>query len=396
MATDNHKSNKPRPNLLFVAVIFTRTWHLLKESAAIKKPSQSNTILRLAIVPILFLSIVLLFLLSACVTVSQSPLPTLVPTAVPPTIAVAVIATPAPPPTLTAPATAVPATDTPVISQENIIPTAMPTATETAVPTVNLMPTSTLTETAVITPTITTIGHSVQGRPILNYQFGNGPTQVIFVGGIHGGYEWNTILLAYEMIDHYTANSQLIPSTLTLHIIPSANPDGQFLITHQSERFQPSDVAADAVPGRFNANNVDLNRNWNCQWQPTAVWRDITVSGGPRPFSEPENIALRDFILAKDPAIVVFWHSAANGVFAAGCPETHAPSLALANVYGQAANYAVYERFTSYEITGDAGDWLTTQDIPSITIELQNHQSLDLAQNLNGVQAIIDYFCSSC
>jgi hypothetical protein len=163
------------------------------------------------------------------------------------------------------------------------------------------------------------------------------------------------------------------------------------LITSQSERFQPSDVVGDTVPGRFNANNVDLNRNWNCQWQPTAVWRDVEVSGGPRPFSEPENIALRDFILPKDPAIVVFWHSAANGVFAAGCPDTHAPSLALANIYGQGANYPVYERFTSYEITGDAGDWLTTQNIPSISIELQNHQSLDLSQNLRGVQATLDH-----
>jgi hypothetical protein len=261
-----------------------------------------------------------------------------------------------------------------------------------AVPTISPTMTNTLTETAVTTPTITTIGTSVQGRPMLSYQFGNGPTQVIFVGGIHGGYEWNTILLAYEIIDHYTANPQLIPNDLTVHIIPSANPDGQYLITSQSERFQPSDVAGDTVPGRFNANNVDLNRNWNCQWQSTAVWRDVSVSGGPRPFSEPESIALRDFILPKDPAIVVFWHSAANGVFAAGCPDTHAPSLALANVYGQAANYPVYERFTSYEITGDAGDWLTTQNIPSISIELQNHQSLDLSQNLGGVQATLDYF----
>lgn len=341
----------------------------------------------------------LLFILSACVTVSQATLPTLVPTAVAPTITAT--HTPVlPPPTLTVPATAVFATNTPVINLENpaptAVPTAIPTETATAVPPANLALTDTVTATAVTTPTITTIGTSVQGRPILNYQFGNGPTHVIFVGGIHGGYEWNTILLAYEVIAHYTVNPQLIPSNLTVHIIPSANPDGQFLITKHSEQFQPSDVSTDTVPGRFNANNVDLNRNWNCQWQPTAVWRNIEVSGGPSPFSEPESITLRDFILPKVPAIVVFWHSAANGVFAAGCPETHAPSLALANVYGQAANYPVYERFTSYEITGDASDWLTTQAIPSISIELQNHQSLDLLQNLHGVQAILDHFCLLC
>ncbi len=379
MTTDNPKLNKPGT----------------RQSGAVWKPAAAAVkVLRF----VLLLHGVLLLILSACATASQPALPTLAPTAVPPGIASEATnpsASAPPPPTLTVPATAVPPTNTPVINLENVAPTTVPTATFTATDTAVATPSpdtsSALPTTAVTTPTISTIGSSVLGRPILNYQFGNGPTQVIFVGGIHGGYEWNTILLAYKIIDHYTANPQLIPSDLTVHIIPSANPDGQFLITNQDGRFQPSDVAADTVPGRFNANNVDLNRNWDCQWQPTAVWRDVEVSGGPRPFSEPENIVLRDFILPKAPAIVVFWHSAANGVFAAGCPDTHAPSLALADVYGQAANYPVYERFTSYEITGDAGDWLSTQGIPSISIELQNHQSLDLPQNLNGVQATLDH-----
>ncbi|MAT99804.1 MAG: hypothetical protein CL608_21905 [Anaerolineaceae bacterium] len=384
MTTDNPKLNKL--GTFFVA------------------EQQSGTVWRPAAAPVKVLRFAMLFqgvlllILSACATAPQPALPTLAPTAVPPAIATVATnpsASALPPPTLTVPATAVPPTETPVINLENVAPTAVPTAismaTDTAVPSPSPETSSAFPTTAVSSSSLSVIGNSVQGRPILNYQFGNGLTQVIFVGGIHGGYEWNTILLAYEIIDHYTTNPQLIPSDLTVHIIPSANPDGQYLVTNQSERFLPSDVAADTVPGRFNANNVDLNRNWDCQWQPTAVWRDVTVSGGPRPFSEPESIVLRDFILPKDPAIVVFWHSAANGVFAAGCPDTHAPSLALANVYGQAANYPVYERFTSYEITGDAGDWLATQNIPSISVELQNHQSLDLSQNLNGVQATLDY-----
>ncbi|WP_420645050.1 M14 family zinc carboxypeptidase [Candidatus Leptofilum sp.] len=335
----------------------------------------------------------LLLFLPACVTVRQQALPTLAPTAVLPTPTAPATSTLAlPPPTLTMPATAVPPTNTPVINLENLAPTATKLiATETAVPTASPDTNDEISATAVASPIVRSIGTSVQGRPILNYRFGSGPTQVIFVGGIHGGYEWNTILLAYAVIDHYTANPQFIPSDLTVHIIPSANPDGQYLVTNQSERFQPADVAADTVPGRFNANNVDLNRNWDCQWSPTAVWRDVEVSGGSQPFSEPENIALRDFIVSQNPAAVVFWHSAANGVFAAGCPDTHPPSLALANVYGQAASYPVYERFTSYDITGDASDWLSTRGIPSISIELRNHQSLDRLQNLHGVQALLDY-----
>ncbi len=224
------------------------------------------------------------------------------------------------------------------------------------------------------------------------YQFGNGPDQIVFVGGIHGGYEWNTILLAYRAIDYFTANPDKIPSSVTLHIIPSLNPDGQFLATARDGRFSPLDVAANSFPGRFNANNVDLNRNWDCNWQETAVWRDQTISGGPFPFSEPENVALRDFLLPLNPIAVVFWHSAANGVFAASCPDLYWPSYTLASIYGVAAEYPVYESFDSYQVTGDAGDWLALQNIPAISVELVTHESMDWIQNLGGMLAVLNQY----
>ncbi|MBX3058459.1 MAG: hypothetical protein KF770_18505 [Anaerolineae bacterium] len=234
------------------------------------------------------------------------------------------------------------------------------------------------------------IGASAEGRPIVVYRFGSGPQPVIFVGGIHGGYEWNTILLAYEAIDYFTTNPAQIPPEVTLHIIPAANPDGQYQVTQQNGRFQPTQVLSNTVSGRFNANSVDLNRNWDCDWSAAAQWRDNVVSGGERPFSEPEVVALRDYVLAVQPAVVVFWHSAANGVYAAGCPETDGRSLELAGVYGAAATYPTYERFSSYPITGDASDWLTTQGIPSFTVELKTHADTEWPQNRSGMLALLD------
>jgi len=274
-------------------------------------------------------------------------------------------------------------------------PTPWPPITPSPEPTSQGRPTLAPSPTATATPPPSPIGlrveigRSVQGRPIEAYQFNDGPRQIIFIGGIHGGYEWNSILLAYQAIDHFITYPELIPEEITLHIIPSANPDGQFLVSGKEGRFTAADVIADTVPGRFNANNVDLNRNWDCEWAPTALWRNNPVSGGERPFSEPENVILRDYILARQPELVLFWHSAVNGVFAAGCPDTHQPSLALAERFGQAAGYPVYERFFSYPITGDAGDWLTTQGIPSISVELTTHESLDWSQNLAGMLAIL-------
>ena len=54
------------------------------------------------------------------------------------------------------------------------------------------------------------IGTSVSGRPIEVFTFGNGEKQRMIVAGIHGGYEWNTIALADELISHIYAHPNLI------------------------------------------------------------------------------------------------------------------------------------------------------------------------------------------
>ncbi|MBU0801442.1 MAG: hypothetical protein KKA05_10645, partial [Alphaproteobacteria bacterium] len=70
------------------------------------------------------------------------------------------------------------------------------------------------------------VGTSVQGRDITAYHYGTGDTNLLFVGGIHGGYEWNSVLLAYRFMDYLEANPDAIPDSLRITIVPSANPDG--------------------------------------------------------------------------------------------------------------------------------------------------------------------------
>lgn len=261
---------------------------------------------------------------------------------------------------------------------------------------------ATLDQTAATVPTrpnpyatwrgdVTTIGLSGQGRAIEAYTVGDGPIRVLFVGGIHGGYEWNTVQLAYQFIDSVAPQPKLLPHQFTLTIIPVANPDGLARVVGKTGRFTPDDVSQETVPGRFNGNDVDLNRNWDCHWSPTARWRDVAVSGGDEPFSEPETRVLRDYILATDPTVVVFWHSAAPGVFAAGCDEPFAPSLAMARAYADGAGYPFAPVFNAYLVTGDAGDWLSRQGISSITVELNNRRDTDWEQNLAGVRALLAY-----
>lgn len=235
------------------------------------------------------------------------------------------------------------------------------------------------------------IGASAEGRPIHAHRLGSGETAVVLVGGIHGGYEWNSILLAQQLLEHFRLHPESVPAALSLHIIPIANPDGLFAVTGREGSFKPADMSADTLPGRFNGNDVDLNRNWDCNWSSIALWRAQTVSGGSAPFSEPETVGLREYLLSINPVVVVFLHSAANAVYVSGCPEPHPPSYELAGVYGQAAGYPVHETFDHYAVTGDAGDWLTTQGIASFSVELSSHESLDWQQNLGGMTALLDY-----
>ncbi|NKQ35071.1 MAG: hypothetical protein HF973_05580 [Chloroflexi bacterium] len=322
-----------------------------------------------------------LFLLTGCVAdVPVTAVPTLAPTAGP-------LATISPTATADNP-TALP-TESPTIQPTNS-PTAQPTNHPTTRPT-----DKTITRLNTPTPTFAAygvqqpIGRTVDGRSIDSYSFGYGRRKIVLVGGMHGGYEWNTIQLAYRLIDYFTDNPQEIPADVTLIIIPAVNVDGQFLITGRDGRFALEDVALITVPGRFNARGVDLNRNWDCDWQAEAEWNGRAVSGGSEPFSEPETQALRRFFLRQRPELVVFWHSKANGVFAGGCGAPDQASLALGRVYGRAAGYPVYEKFTAYPITGDASDWLAEQGVPSFTVELETHNQTEWRKNLAGVQALL-------
>ena len=239
------------------------------------------------------------------------------------------------------------------------------------------------------------LGLSTQGRPIEAYQIGNGEIRIAFIGGIHGGYEWNTILLAYRAIDYFAAHPDEVVDGISLIIVPAANPDGQHAVVGHDGRFSPDEVAADSLPGRFNGNGVDLNRNWACDWAPTAFLGEQEISAGLRPFSEVETRILRFFLTNPNMDAVIFWHSAKPGVFAGACGEPLPDAEALAAIYAQAADYPLFDGFDDYPVTGDASDWLSGIGIPAITVELSSHTGTDWPQNLAAIRAVLGLFAGS-
>jgi len=240
------------------------------------------------------------------------------------------------------------------------------------------------------------IGSSVEGREIMATIFGSGEQQLLFVGGIHGGYEWNSSLLAYEMIDHFLENPEFVPEDVTITIIPNLNPDGTYLVTGKEGRFVAADIpdpSARVAEGRFNAHDVDLNRNFDCKWAPESTWRGEVVSAGTEAFSEPEARALRDFVTDNEPDVVVFWHSKANNVYASECEDGIIPeTLEVMEKYATAASYGEVPAFDAYPITGDAEGWLASIGIPAVTVELETANSIEWSRNLAGVEALVNKY----
>ena len=240
------------------------------------------------------------------------------------------------------------------------------------------------------------IGKSVEGREITAYHYGKGDLELLFIGGIHGGYEWNTTLVAYELMDYLEENPTSIPENIQVTVIPVLNPDGLQKVVNTTGRFTKDDIflsLEETVPGRFNANNVDLNRNFDCDWQPTGTWQNRTVSGGSKAFSEPESLAIKNYVETNSPDAVVVWYSAAGGVFSSSCRDGVLPETrTITDVYAKASGYSAHEDFDFYEITGDAVDWLAKNNIPAISVLLSTHEDVEWTKNLAGIKALLEHY----
>ncbi len=238
------------------------------------------------------------------------------------------------------------------------------------------------------------IGNSADGSDIMAYHYGEGETELLFVGGIHGGYSWNTSLVAFEMIDYLDENPEVVPENISVTIIPVLNPDGLNTTVGSIARFEASDALtaseADRVAGRFNANDVDLNRNFDCKWAPESIWRDQEVSGGATAFSEPEAVAIKEYVEKYDPAAAVVWFSSEGKVYPSACAGSPGEkSVELAATYATAAGYGSDVEFDAYAITGDMVNWMAGEGIPAISILLTDHKGVEWNKNKAGIEAVL-------
>ena len=134
------------------------------------------------------------------------------------------------------------------------------------------------------------VGHSVRGRAIVAYERGDrSAPATLVVGVIHGSEPAGLAVIRH-------LRTMPVPDGVHLWLVPTANPDGL------------------AAGTRQNAHGVDLNRNWPVAWVHNGVPWDGYYSG-PRPLSEPENRAMRAFVLKIKPTLTIWYHQPLDVVY---------------------------------------------------------------------------------
>ena len=224
------------------------------------------------------------------------------------------------------------------------------------------------------------IGYSVSGRPIEVYTFGTGQKQRMIVAGIHGGYEWNTIALADELITYIHANPNIIPSDVTLYILRNLNPDG--------------DARDHGIDGRVNDHGVDLNRNfpvnWSDTWDRAGCWNSGPSTGGTGPGSEPETKTLMSFLQTHKVGALISYHSAALGIFPGGNPWEKS-SIRFAQELADVTDYSFPPLDTGCIFTGTLADYAVAQGVVAVDMELSTHTNTDFQKNLKALNVLLSW-----
>ena len=173
------------------------------------------------------------------------------------------------------------------------------------------------------------IGHSVLGRRITAYRYGehDSPRKALVVGNIHGDEPQG--LRVIRTIRSMRARIH----GMDLWVIDTVNPDGLRARLRQ------------------NAHGVDLNRNFGRKWRRNGS-PGARYYGGRKPFSEPETRAVRDLVSRLRPAVTIWYHQPYGFVF----PPGAGGSLGIVRDYAQLTGNAVRDT-TGIEYTGTATMW---------------------------------------
>jgi murein peptide amidase A len=191
-------------------------------------------------------------------------------------------------------------------------------------------------------------GTSAEGIPLTVYLPESGRAELMILAAIHGDEAETTVAVSEAL--------RCLPEgDLQAAVILCGNPDGMLRGT------------------RGNARGVDLNRNFpTSNWRPEPVFyksrandaRDIALTPGPEPASEPETRALLSLIDRLQPRAIVSLHSALACVDDSGA----------SHLGRQLADRCALPFLTEigYPTPGSMGTWAGERGLNLVTLELED------------------------
>lgn len=191
-------------------------------------------------------------------------------------------------------------------------------------------------------------GASLEGAPLTVYLPDTASCEIVVLASIHGDEAETTVVLSEAL-------RCIRRGDLQAAVILCGNPDGMLRGT------------------RGNGRGVDLNRNFpTANWSPDPVHyksrandaRDIALSPGGEPASEPETKALLSLLERLKPRAIVSLHSALACVDDSGA----------SHLGRQLADRCALPFLTEigYPTPGSMGSWAGEQGLNLVTLELED------------------------
>ncbi len=233
------------------------------------------------------------------------------------------------------------------------------------------------------------ITRSAQGRPIYAYKIGNGKLPVLLCSGMHGN-EVGTVKLAHGIINWLSIEKE--PFDITSYIIPCLNPDG-----FAQARRKPGYFSGGKI-GRFNANGVDLNRNFNTSnFSSSSHWNHgknyastRKVFAGTKPFSEPETKGVADFVKSRDIKVWFMFHNAGSDV----TPNKNKVAEKIAKKFSERSGFTLFSEKDWQKLgqTGTPKQWCEVNKIAFIEVEGSSRWASDWPLLKPALEAALEAF----
>ena len=245
--------------------------------------------------------------------------------------------------------------------------------------------------------TLHTIGKTVLGRDIPLVIIGNpyAPTRIWVEASNHAReYMTSQIVMAQlELLLNNTKKGvyQGIPlsnvlDSVCLHVVPMLNPDGvelsqRGLSSIDSATVQKQVLALNGGSKNFsrwkaNIRGIDLNCNFDAEWKTkktTSSKPSPMGYKGPKPFSEPETLAVKNYFALTSFAFTISYHAEGSIIFWHFNQDKtrEARDYAVAAIMGNLTQYKLIPKTDVSAKGGGLKDWaIQTYHQPGITLEL--------------------------